>query len=74
MTTKEIQELTKVIEINPDSTNIIFIDRKVITLETASELAKAIGKANNADFGYIVMTHGDPNEAVKLVSAKDLKK
>lgn len=73
MTTKEIKDLIKVIPINKDSTNILFISKEFMSQQTAELLSYELRKTNKADFGVIVLVEGNPNHAVKLVSAKDLK-
>lgn len=60
----------KVIEINKDADNIIFIDRRSITIETAQQLAESY---KGSRYNAIVLLEGIPEHAVKLLSVSDLK-
>jgi hypothetical protein len=72
MDKEELDNLVKVIPINPDSTNLLFMNKYSITLDDAHNLAGRLGKIHGADFGAIVVVNGPPEEAVKLISVKDL--
>lgn len=67
------EELVKVISINKESTNLVFIDESAITQEGAGALAKMLKEKNGVDFGAIVLVHGRPEDVVGLISAKDLE-
>lgn len=68
----DISKIAKVLPINKDSTNLIFIAQAAISLEDASHLVDILKRRHKADFGALVVVRGNPNEVVKLISAKDL--
>lgn len=72
MSKEELKKLVKVIPVTKDSTNLIFMNIHSITEPDAIYLSKLIKKAHKSDFGALVMVNGPPDEAVKLISAKDL--
>lgn len=74
MKKEDIEKFVKVISINPDSSNIVFINSYAMSREDMSRLASSLTK-NKVNFGSLVMVKGNPHDAVKLVSApKEEKK
>lgn len=72
MSKEEILSSLEVLPINKDSSNLIFIDKSALSMEDAYSAAQMLASKQGVNFGAIVMVHGNPNEVVKLISAKDL--
>lgn len=72
MNEADIEKIVTVIPLNKDSDNIIFIEASAISGRDLQALGKAL-KAKKANYNALVMTYGNPHEAVKLVTVDKIK-